>query len=95
VGATAGNIWQDTILGSRIPRHLRGRVSSLDWVAGTVSAPLSIAVSAALVSQVGVRQMFVGAGAVAALGSLLGLLLLLRSGEPEPVIDPSDVTLAA
>ena len=95
VGATAGNIWQDTILGSRIPRRLRGRVSSLDWVAGTVSAPLSIAVSAFLVGQVGIRQTFVGAGAVASLGSLLGLLLLLRSGEPEPVIDPSDVTLAA
>jgi MFS family permease len=95
VGATAGNIWQDTILGSRIPRRLRGRVSSLDWVAATVSAPLSIAVSAFLVGQVGIRQTFVGAGAVASLGSLLGLLLLLRSGEPEPVIDPSDVTLAA
>jgi MFS family permease len=94
-GATAGNIWQDTILGSRIPRHLRGRVSSLDWVAGTVSAPLSIAISAALVGQVGIRPTFVGAGAVAALGSLLGLLLLLRSGEPEAAVAADEVTLAA
>jgi MFS family permease len=95
VGATAGNIWQDTILGSRVPRHLRGRVSSLDWVAGTVSAPLSIAVSAALVAQFGIRSTFVGAGAVAALGSLLGLLLLLRSGEPPAAISADEVTLAA
>jgi MFS family permease len=95
VGATAGNIWQDPILGSRIPRHLRGRVSSLDWVAGTVSAPLSIVVSAALVGQVGIRQTFVGAGTVAALGSLLGLLLLLRSGEPPAAISADEVTLAA
>jgi MFS family permease len=95
VGATAGNIWQDSILGSRIPRRLRGRVSSLDWVAGTISAPLSITVSAALIGQVGIRTTFVGAGAAAVLASLAGLLLLLRSGEPEPVIDPSDVTLAA
>jgi MFS family permease len=95
VGASAGNIWQDSILGSRIPRRLRGRVSSLDWVAGTVSAPLSVTVSAALVGQVGIRATFVGAGAAAVLASLGGLLLLLRSGEPEPVIDPSDVTLAA
>ena len=94
-GATAGNIWQDTILGSRIPRHLRGRVSSLDWVAGTVSAPLSIAASAALVGQFGIRSTFVGAGAVAAVGSLLGLLLLLRSGEPQSAIAADDVTLAA
>ena len=95
VGATAGNIWQDTILGSRIPRDLRGRVSSLDWVAGTVSAPLSVTISAALVGQVGIRATFVGAGAIAALGSLLGLLLLLRSGEPEAVVAADDVTLAA
>src|SRR6185436_31693 len=76
MGTTAGNIWQDTILGSRIPRHLRGRVSSLDWVAATVSAQLSVTISAALVGQVGIRETFVGAGSVAALGSLVGLLLL-------------------
>jgi MFS family permease len=95
VGATAGNIWQDSILGSRIPRRLRGRVSSLDWVAGTVSAPLSVTISAALVGQVGIRATFVAAGAAAVLASLAGLLLLLRSGEPEPAVDASDVTLAA
>ena len=95
MGTTAGNIWQDTILGSRIPRHLRGRVSSLDWVAATVSAPLSVTISAALVGQVGIRETFVGAGSIAALGSLVGLLLLLRSGEPQPAIAPDDVTLAA
>jgi DHA3 family tetracycline resistance protein-like MFS transporter len=94
-GATAGNIWQDTILGSRIPRQLRGRVSSLDWLAGTVSAPLSIVVAAALVGQFGIRSMFVGAGAVAGLGSALGLLLLLRSGEPPEPVSADDVTLAA
>jgi MFS family permease len=95
MGTTAGNIWQNTILGSRIPRRLRGRVSSLDWVAATVSAPLSVTVSAALVGQVGIRATFVGAGSIAALGSLVGLLLLLRSGEPQPAIAPEDVTLAA
>jgi hypothetical protein len=95
VGATAGNIWQDSVLGSRIPRRLRGRVSSLDWVAGTVSAPLSVTISAALVGQVGIRATFVGAGAAASVASLLGLLLLLRSGEPQSAVAPDDVTLAA
>jgi MFS family permease len=95
VGATAGNIWQDSVLGSRIPRRLRGRVSSLDWVAGTVSAPLSVTISAALVGQVGIRATFVGAGAAASLASLLGLLLLLRSGEPQTAVEADDVTLAA
>jgi sugar phosphate permease len=95
VGATAGNIWQDAILGSRIPRRLRGRVSSLDWVAGTVSAPLSVTISAVLIGQVGIRATFVGAGAAATLASLVGLLLVLRSGEPEPAVGADDVTLAA
>jgi DHA3 family tetracycline resistance protein-like MFS transporter len=95
VGATAGNIWQDAILGTRIPRRLRGRVSSLDWVAGTVSAPLSVTISALLIGQVGIRATFVGAGATATLASLVGLLLVLRSGEPEPAVGADDVTLAA
>ncbi|MGZ4617027.1 MAG: MFS transporter [Actinomycetes bacterium] len=82
-GTTAGNIWQDSVLGTRIPRELRGRVSSLDWVSATVSAPLSITVSAALVTHVGIRATFVGAGVAAGLGSLVGLALLLRSGEPQ------------
>lgn len=82
VGTTAGNIWQDSVLGSRIPRELRGRVSSLDWVAATAGAPLSVLLAAVAVSQVGLRETFVVAGGLAALGSLGGLLLLLRSGEP-------------
>lgn len=94
-GTTAGNIWQESILGSRIPRRLRGRVSSLDWVAATVSAPLSVTISAALVGQIGIQETYVGAGAVAALGSMVGLVLLLRSGEPETAVDASEVTLAA
>jgi DHA3 family tetracycline resistance protein-like MFS transporter len=95
VGATAGNIWQDSVLGSRIPRRLRGRVSSLDWVGATVSAPLSITISAALVGQVGIRATFVVAGAAASLASVMGLLLLLHSGEPESAVAADDVTLAA
>jgi MFS family permease len=95
VGATAGNIWQESILGSRIPRRLRGRVSSLDWVAGTVSAPLSVTIAAVLIGQVGIRATFVGAGAAATLASLAGLLLVLRSGEPQSAVAADDVTLAA
>lgn len=81
-GTTAGNIWQDSVLGSRIPRELRGRVSSLDWVAATASAPLSITCSAAFAGHVGIRATFVTAGTAAALASLAGLLLLVRTGEP-------------
>ena len=81
-GATAGNLFQDTVLGSRVPRELRGRVSSLDWVAATAASPLSVLVAALAVDQVGIRPTYVVAGLAASLASLGGLALLLRSGEP-------------
>ena len=82
VGATAGNLFQDTVLGSRVPRELRGRVSSLDWVAATAASPLSVRVAALAVDQVGIRPTYVVAGLAASLASVGGLALLLRSGEP-------------
>ena len=51
VGATVGNVFQDSVLGSRVPRELRGRVSSLDWVAATAAAPLSVVVAAVSADQ--------------------------------------------
>lgn len=81
-GATTGNLFQDSVLGSRVPRELRGRVASLDWVAATAAAPLSVLVAALAADQVGIRPTYVVAGVLASLASLLGLALLLRSGEP-------------
>ena len=85
VGATVGNVFQDSVLGSRVPRELRGRVSSLDWVAATAAAPLSVVVAAMSADGVGIRPTYVVAGLAAALASLAGLVLLLRSGEPGDV----------
>ena len=101
VGATVGNVFQDTVLGSRVPRELRGRVSSLDWVAATAAAPLSVVLAALSADSVGIRPTYVVAGLAAALASLAGLLLLLRFGEPvgaeaeaEAAAEPHDSTLA-
>ena len=66
----------------RVARELRGRVSSLDWVAATAAAPVSVVVAALAADQVGIRPTYVVAGIVAAFASLAGLVLLLRSGEP-------------
>jgi MFS family permease len=82
VGATAGNLFQDSVLGSRVPRELRGRVSSLDWVAATAAAPLSVVVAALAADHIGIRTTYVAAGLAAAVCSVGGLLLLLHSGEP-------------
>jgi predicted MFS family arabinose efflux permease len=95
VGSTAGNIWQDSVLGSAVPRDLRGRVGSLDWLSATVSAPLSITLSAALAGAVGVRATFVVAGTAAVLASAVGLVLVLRSGEPAGAVSADEVSLAA
>jgi MFS family permease len=82
VGATAGNLLQDSVLGSRVPRELRGRVSSLDWVAATAAAPVSVVVAALAADHVGIRPTYVVAGLAATLASLAGLALLLRTVEP-------------
>ncbi len=81
-GATAGNVLQDSVLGSRVPRALRGRVASLDWVAATAAAPLSVVVAALSADNVGIRPTYVVAGLAAAVCSLAGLVLLRRTGEP-------------
>ena len=81
-GATAGNVFQDSVLGSRVPRELRGRVGSLDWVAATAAAPLSVVVAALSVEHAGIRPTYVVAGLAAAVCSIAGLVLLRRTGEP-------------
>jgi hypothetical protein len=89
---TVGNLLQDSVLGRAVPRELRGRVGSLDWVAATASAPLSVVVAAVVAGHAGIRAVFVGAGLLAAATSVLGLLLLGRTGEPavsdEPRTEP-------
>lgn len=82
VGSTAGNILQDSVLGSRVPRELRGRVASLDWVAATAAAPLSVILAALLAETVGIRATYVGAGVLASAASVIGLLLLNSSERP-------------
>ncbi len=89
VGATAGNLFQDSVLGARVPRELRGRVSSLDWVAATAAQPLSVVVTALAADHVGIRPTYVVAGLAATLCSLAGLVLLRRSGEPTDAVADS------
>jgi MFS family permease len=92
VGATTGNLFQDSVLGSRVPRELRGRVSSLDWVAATAAAPLSVVAAALSADHVGIRPTYVVAGVAAAIASLAGLVLLRRTGEPT---DEAGIEVAA
>lgn len=88
-GTTLGNIWQDTVYGTRIPRELRGRVASLDWAATTAAGPGSVLLAALVTETVGLREVYVGAGLLAAVASVAGLLLTraVEAAQPEPAAD--------
>jgi hypothetical protein len=69
-------------------------VSSLDWVAATAAAPLSVVAAALSADHVGIRPTYVVAGAAAAVASLAGLVLLRRTGEPTSAADAEPGTAA-
>ena len=93
VGATAGNIWQDSVLGSgSAPAAWPGELARLGRGRRQCAA-VHHDLGGAGRSGWHPRDL-VGAGVAAALASLLGLLLLLHSGEPRswpslPTTSPS------
>jgi hypothetical protein len=68
-------IWT-TLMQVRVPRTLRGRVSSVDWFVSIGLTPLSFALTAPVAAAIGIDWTFVAAGAVAG-GSTLALLYLV------------------
>lgn len=71
-----------TLLQRRVPRHLLGRVSSIDWLMSLALVPLSFALAGPLAELVGARQVLVGAGVLGA-GVLLSLLFVRGVRDPE------------
>lgn len=68
-------IWT-TLMQRRVPRHMLGRVTSLDWFVSIGLAPVSFALTAPVSSAIGIDATFVAAGTVAATVAL-GLLLFV------------------
>lgn len=71
-----------TLLQRRVPRHLLGRVSSIDWLMSLGLVPVSFAVAGPLAERVGARQVLIG-GAVLGAGVLLSLLFVRGVRDPE------------
>ncbi|MDX6666446.1 MAG: hypothetical protein QOG68_2652 [Solirubrobacteraceae bacterium] len=68
-------IWT-TLMQTRVPRELLGRVTSLDWFVSIGLAPLSFALTAPVSSAIGIDATFVVAGGAACVFAL-GLLYLV------------------
>jgi MFS family permease len=76
-----GQVIWTTMLQQRVPRHLLGRVSSLDWMLSTALVPLSFALTAPVVDILGAGPTMVIAGL---LGSVLMVSLMFLPGVRDP-----------
>lgn len=75
-GAAANVVW-GTLMKTRVPNHLLGRVASLDWLVSIGLVPLSFALAGPVASVLGARFTLLGAGLVAA--STLVTFLIVSS----------------
>ena len=82
-----GQVIWTTMLQQRVPRHLLGRVSSLDWMLSTALVPLSFAITAPIAEIIGVGPTLVVAGL---LGAVLMSALLFLPGVRDPERDGLD-----
>lgn len=73
--STAGTIVWLTLVQTRVPRELLGRVSSFDWLVSIGLVPVSFALTGPIAEAVGVRETLVGAGILSAVITLAFLFL--------------------
>jgi Transmembrane secretion effector len=84
---TFGMVIWNTLMQTRVPSEMLGRVSSLDWFVSTGLIPVSFALTGPVAELVGAEATLIGAGV---LGSLTGVLLFVpgvRDPETEPLPD--------
>jgi MFS family permease len=87
---TAGTIVWVTTKQRLVPRHLLGRVSSLDWFISIGLLPLSFALTGPAANLFGASRTLVGAGILGAIVTLSFLFLPgMRAVEADPVTDDS------
>lgn len=74
----AGMVVWSTMMQTRVPRELLGRVTSLDWFVSVGLVPVSLALTAPVSGAIGIDATFVVAGLLG--GGLLASMLLLVPG---------------
>ncbi|MGX7723760.1 MFS transporter [Rhodococcus sp. 5G237] len=91
VGAlfNAGSVVWGTLLQRRVPAHLLGRVSSLDFFVSIVFMPLSMAAAGPLALTVGLAPTFAVAGIVPAVAAVI-VIVAARTPRDE-IADPLDL----
>jgi Transmembrane secretion effector len=94
--ATAGTIVWMTLMQRRVPRHLLGRVTSLDWFVSIGLIPVSFALTGPIAEAVGVRETMIAAGVIGAVVTLAFLFLPgMRDSERAEPAHPSGATRPA
>jgi hypothetical protein len=82
VGITVGLVIWTTLMHTRVPRELLGRVSSFDWLVAMSLIPASFAVTGPVAEAAGARETLAGAGILGAtLIFLLPFVLGVRRDE--------------
>lgn len=83
--STAGLIVWATLLQTRVPRSLLGRVTSLDWLVSIGLIPVSYALTGPIAAAAGVSAVLVGGGIIAAVTTIAFLFLPgMRDSERVP-----------
>jgi len=82
--ALANVIW-GTLMKTRVPNHLLGRVASLDWLVSIALVPLSFALTGPVAGLIGPRATLLGGGVLAA-GTMITVMLMsgTRPSESPP-----------
>lgn len=82
---TVGNVAWGTLIRSRVPPELMGRVASLDWQMSISLTPISFALAGPIAEAVGTRETMLGAGLI---GSVAGIGFLFIPGVRDPEREP-------
>lgn len=88
---SSGMVIWTTLMQTRVPRELRGRVASLDWFVSIGLAPLSFALTAPVSAAIGIGATFVVAGGFACVLALALLYLLPGLRERRDVVGEAGI----
>jgi len=81
-GFSYGNVIWGTLLQRRVPRHMLGRISSLDFFVSLALMPLSMALAGPLAAVVPIEAIFIAAGVIPLiLGAIAYVVARMRQDE--------------
>ena len=87
LGITFGQAIWGTMMHQMIPRHLLGRVTSIDWMTSLSLMPVAAAVSGVVAGVFGARETLVASGLLA--GGVTVLFLLASPGLRRTELEPA------